>query len=239
VHTFCHHILATAGFELTKRSANDPRLLEQQTNSTINFSTNDDVKVLGFFWNCKSDELKYRVKIPNDNVAITKRSIFSTVAKIFDPLRLINLVVVKAKILLQQMWILKLDWDQPVPKEIETVWRKMLDELVDLNNYRISRKLMSSSSPTLLELHGFSDASSKAYGAAVYLKTTDIYGNVFVTLLCAKSKVAPIIVIKGVMKAFVARGVTLGLETSVDNTLGSQTLIMPVVHITFYVRLKF
>jgi translation elongation factor EF-Tu-like GTPase len=36
--------------------------------------------------------------------------------------------------------------------------------------------------------------------------------------------------IKGVMKAFVARGVTLGLETSVEshNTLGSQTLIMPV-----------
>jgi hypothetical protein len=33
------------------------------------------------------------------------------------------------------------------------------------------------------------------------------------------------------MKAFVARGVTLGLETSVEshNTLGSQTLIMPVV----------
>jgi hypothetical protein len=54
------NILATAGFELTKWSANDRRLLEQQqTNSTINFSKNDDVKVLGFFWNCKSDELKY------------------------------------------------------------------------------------------------------------------------------------------------------------------------------------
>jgi hypothetical protein len=34
------------------------------------------------------------------------------------------------------------------------------------------------------------------------------------------------------MKAFVARGVTLGLERSVEshNTLGSQTRIMPVVH---------
>jgi hypothetical protein len=41
------------------------------------------------------------------------------------------------------------------------------------------------------------------------------------------------------MKAFVARGVTLGLETSVEshNTLGSQRLIMPVVQ--FYVRSKF
>jgi hypothetical protein len=43
------------------------------------------------------------------------------------------------------------------------------------------------------------------------------------------------------MKAFVARGVTLGLETSVEshNTLGSQTLIMPEVHTKFYVRSKF
>jgi translation elongation factor EF-Tu-like GTPase len=47
--------------------------------------------------------------------------------------------------------------------------------------------------------------------------------------------------IKGVMKAFVARGVTLGLETSVEshNTLGSKTVIMPVVHTRFYVWSKF
>jgi hypothetical protein len=43
------------------------------------------------------------------------------------------------------------------------------------------------------------------------------------------------------MKVFVARGVTLGLETSVEshNSLGSQTLIMSVVHTKFYVRSKF
>jgi hypothetical protein len=47
--------------------------------------------------------------------------------------------------------------------------------------------------------------------------------------------------IKGVMKAFVVRGVTLGLETSVErhNTLGLQTLIMPVVHTKFDVRSTF
>jgi hypothetical protein len=38
------------------------------------------------------------------------------------------------------------------------------------------------------------------------------------------------------MKAFVARGVTLGLETSVES---HNTLIMPVVHTKFYVRSKF
>jgi hypothetical protein len=106
---------------------------------------------------------------------------------------LINPVVVKAKILLQQIWLLKLDWDKPVPEEIATSWKLFVDELTELNKFRIPRKLIISNLPiNLIELHGFADASSKAYGAAVYVKATDVAGNSSVTLLCAKSRVAPI-----------------------------------------------
>jgi hypothetical protein len=106
---------------------------------------------------------------------------------------LINPVVVKAKILLQQIWLLKLDWDKPVPEEIATSWKLFVDELTELNKFRIPRKLIISNLPiNLIELHGFADASSKAYGAAVYAKATDVAGNSSVTLLCAKSRVAPI-----------------------------------------------
>ena len=41
-------------------------------------------------------------------------------------------------------------------------------------------------------LHGFSDASQKAYGACVYLKTVSRCGIVNVSLVTAKSRVAPI-----------------------------------------------
>jgi hypothetical protein len=106
---------------------------------------------------------------------------------------LINPVVVKAKILLQQIWLLKLDWDKSVSEEIATTWKLFVDELTKLNKFRIPRKLIIYNLPIdFIELHGFADASSKACGAAVYVKANDVAGNSSVTLLCAKSRVAPI-----------------------------------------------
>ena len=43
-----------------------------------------------------------------------------------------------------------------------------------------------------MQLHGFSDASEAAYTAVVYLRVSDGIGNVHVSLMTSKSKVAPI-----------------------------------------------
>ncbi|KRY08832.1 hypothetical protein T12_1357 [Trichinella patagoniensis] len=43
-----------------------------------------------------------------------------------------------------------------------------------------------------LELHGFSDASERAYGGAVYIKMIDVEGRGVIKLVVAKSKVAPL-----------------------------------------------
>lgn len=48
-----------------------------------------------------------------------------------------------------------------------------------------------SSTPSV-ELHGFADASTVAYAAVVYLKVVSSSGEVRITLLAAKSKVAPL-----------------------------------------------
>ncbi|XP_026816104.1 uncharacterized protein LOC113555771 [Rhopalosiphum maidis] len=42
-----------------------------------------------------------------------------------------------------------------------------------------------------MQIHGFADASEKAYGCCLYLKCSDNAGNHCSNLLCAKSKVAP------------------------------------------------
>ncbi|GFR33888.1 integrase catalytic domain-containing protein [Trichonephila clavata] len=41
-------------------------------------------------------------------------------------------------------------------------------------------------------LHGFADASSKAYGAVIYMQTVSITDESNYQLLCSKSRVAPI-----------------------------------------------
>ena len=42
------------------------------------------------------------------------------------------------------------------------------------------------------QLHGFCDASEDAYAGVIYLRLTDSDGNVHISLVVAKTKVAPI-----------------------------------------------
>jgi hypothetical protein len=121
----------------------------------------------------------------------TKREILSKTAQVFDPLGLVAPVVVKAKIILQQCWSLKIGWDDLLPETIYCAWVKILQELAHLNEIEIPRNIIKSS-PVQVQLHGFGDASQIAYGAAVYLRTTDHSGNHQVHLICAKSRVAPL-----------------------------------------------
>jgi hypothetical protein len=45
---------------------------------------------------------------------------------------------------------------------------------------------------TKIELHGFADASQRAYGACFYVKSYNANNQTKCSLLCAKSKIAPI-----------------------------------------------
>ena len=43
-----------------------------------------------------------------------------------------------------------------------------------------------------MQLHGFSDASERAYGAVIYLRMTESSNDVQTSLVTSKTKVAPI-----------------------------------------------
>lgn len=64
-------------------------------------------------------------------------------------------------------------------------------QLLLLNNIRFQRKVIIESA-TEIEIHGICDASEKAYGACVYLRTINPDRFVWTQFLTAKSKVAPI-----------------------------------------------
>lgn len=63
--------------------------------------------------------------------------------------------------------------------------------MVKLNEIKVSRHI-SLPNPTNAQLHVFSDASERAYGACVYLRTTNENNEVQVSLVCSKSRVAPV-----------------------------------------------
>ena len=73
------------------------------------------------------------------------------------------------KILLQNIWELKSDCDEEVPSNLRNSWHVLREQL---NENPISRcYFKTDSSVKLPELHGFSDASEKAYAAVCFLES--------------------------------------------------------------------
>ncbi|CAK9834544.1 hypothetical protein ANTRET_LOCUS11060 [Anthophora retusa] len=77
---------------------------------------------------------------------------------------------------------------------LHSQWNTFREELMYINEIKIPRHAITVDNQRI-ELHAFSDASEKAYGACVYLRTLSNQGRWSTHLLCAKSKVAPLKVV--------------------------------------------
>ncbi|XP_033363129.1 uncharacterized protein LOC117241277 [Bombus vosnesenskii] len=188
-------LLKLAGLNIRKWASNDRELLrglpEKDINDKLLLGESQTFKTLGVVWNSFDDSILYSVKINNADSRITKRTISSEIAKIYDPLGLLAPVIVRAKMLLQRLWMLKIDWDESLPADVHTEWSKYYAQLPLLNNVEFPRKTIINPAAEI-ELHGFCDASDREYGACVYLRTITLDGHVCARLLTAKSKVAPL-----------------------------------------------
>ena len=165
-----------------------------ETNNQQYIISDQEVKTLGITWNPNIDIFRYSFNLSPPQHPITKRSILSIIASIFDPLGLINPCIVKAKVLLQQLWQFKLGWDESIPECALEEWLDFLKNINDINGIEIRRHILPLN-PVLITLHGFSDSSEVAYGACIYLVAKDTLGNIQSELVCAKSRLAPLKVI--------------------------------------------
>lgn len=186
-------LLSLCGINLSKWMSNATSLAERGAANCneLNFlqhEANDTPKVLGIYWNPDEDIMRYKVKL-DDCEHATKRRVLSDVARIFDPLGLVSPVVVKFKILFQELWLQNLTWDDPLPQKVAELWRKYRNDLFILDQLKISRFVIHSGE---IHLHGFCDASTKAYSAVVYCRSVDDNGRIHVSLIASKTRVAPL-----------------------------------------------
>ncbi|XP_055622906.1 uncharacterized protein LOC129766405 [Toxorhynchites rutilus septentrionalis] len=159
-------LMQKGGLELRKWTSNRFKFLQGLdedhigTQSTLSFTPNETTKALGIGWEPENDFLRFDSTVqPRD----AKRTILSDIAKLFDPLGLIAPVVVRAKILMQELWLLSCDWDDPVPDTVRRKWESFSSELPLISSYRVERCAFLPDSR--VELHTFADASQDAYGA--------------------------------------------------------------------------
>ena len=77
---------------------------ENQFSPASEIQTNDKVKVLGIVWDAKNDHLVFSFEnlVESFNKIIsTKRNISSLIAKFYDPIGLIQPIIIKLKLLFQ------------------------------------------------------------------------------------------------------------------------------------------
>ena len=101
---------------------------------------------------------------------ITKKGLVSNIAKVFDVLGWFSPTIIQVKILLQRVWEERVGWDSYVPEEIQLIWNQWRQELPSLANKCFRRCYFPRDiSIVTRQLHGFCDASEKAYSGVVYL----------------------------------------------------------------------
>lgn len=104
----------------------------------------------------------------------------------------ILIIINKAKVIIQKLWIAGIGWDETVPNKMLEEWLTYRNDLPSLALLHIPRWIQTSQGNVLVELHGFSDASKMAYAAVVFMRVIDDKVDIHVNLVTAKTQVAPI-----------------------------------------------
>lgn len=131
----------------------------------------ESIHTLGIKWNPERDEFSFHVPDTGsfENEEVTKRMMLSIISRLYDPAGWLSPITVAAKISLQDLWLAKLSWDEEIPAEMLTRWRKFCNSLSNVGMIRVPRWLRVFKYSSY-ELHGFADASQRAYAAVIYLR---------------------------------------------------------------------
>ncbi|GFV08829.1 integrase catalytic domain-containing protein [Trichonephila clavipes] len=112
-----------------------------------------------------------------------------SIARIFDPLGFVSPSTIILKIILQDLWKAGLDWDDEISSDILNRWNRFQAEISCLKQIKVPRYVQTQNAKHC-EIHGFCDASSKAYSAVIYLRVVSDSPHLF--LMASKTRVAPV-----------------------------------------------
>lgn len=188
-------VLKDGGFILRKWRSNDWNVLNDCVNvdhGEMSLEEEQIASVLGLKWQVNLDSFQFNVcSLSPTSKQYTKRTMASEVCKVFDPTGFLSPVTIVGKILMQQLWLIKCDWDKPIPQKVQSEWTAHRQQLTALNQIKIPRWIgIRLNQP--VELHYFCDASQLAYAAVCYIRSKSTDGSYIIRLLTSKAKVAPL-----------------------------------------------
>ena len=129
----------------------------------------------------------------------------------------------RAKVLLQEMWVSGVDWDETVGGDLSMKAVQWFNELLSLPSLHIPRCLRARAAVEEVTLHTFVDASQEEYGAACYKRHLYNDGTVSCCLVASKTRVAPLQAVSISRLELMAAVTGATLSETIGDTLGIQT----------------
>ncbi|XP_059217550.1 uncharacterized protein LOC131994726 [Stomoxys calcitrans] len=167
--------LMSAGFSMRKWASNSKMVLSDLSTDQLlsedflNLDDRSTAKTLGIRWNASSDSFYFSTSPFPDNCKFTKREILSQISKLFDPAGWLAPCIVIAKMIMQTIWTEGTKWDEEVSPQSLSGWRCFQSAYPSINSIVVPR-WFEYSPDCDIQFHGFSDASEKAYAAALYVR---------------------------------------------------------------------
>lgn len=194
-------LLSLGGFRLTKWISNCRTVLnaipEKEWSKELKDIRLEDEdlpteRALGLQWNAETD--KFTFKICRKEKPPTRRGLLSIISSVYDPLGFVSPFILKAKVILQRLCCEKIGWDAEIADVDLVQWNEWLQEVPKLERFSVDRCIKPSCFGNVVrnELHHFSDASERGYGAVSYLRLINENGDIHCSFILGKSRVTPL-----------------------------------------------
>ncbi|CAG9138054.1 unnamed protein product [Plutella xylostella] len=184
------------GFEIRGFVSNKSECLPEptETPSVSLLQTESSQRTLGMIWKPQKDALgfdlsfkKLEADIVDGSQKPTKRQMLKVIMSVFDPLGFLGPLLIRGKILLQQLWRSGVKWDELIGDTFTRTWSEFLIDLKSCEEFMVPR-CYGFSAFDQFQLHVFVDASEQAFSAVAYLRRH----NGEVAFAAGKCRVAPL-----------------------------------------------
>ena len=227
-------------FPLTKFESNEPEVLkeipEELHLAAFKGGKRGEMKLLGNGYSPIEDEFFQRKSLP-EKIEYTKRGMLSVTAAIYDPLGFVLPVIMMLRILMQDLWLAKVDWDEKLNEEVKSKFQKIIDQLPLIMKLKIPRWL-GNHRDQKVQLVGFCDSSFDGMAACVYSRVIND-GKVIVRLVASYGRLEnaevdddlkhPILVPRGHLADLIIK------RAHIENNHCATTLMMSAVMRIFFI----
>ena len=188
-----------SGDEASQLSIGSEEKSDSESVLGLSWVPSRDVFVFNVILNfvCDKEELSIKTEIEFaaalTSLRLTRRTLLSNVARIFDPVGFLCPVILQSKLLMRESWCGPVKgWDDELPDDQVKRWVAFLSSLLRLSQVEFSRSLWPAEEVVgLPSLIVFSDGSALAFGAVAYIRWELAGGGFWTRLIMAKCKVGP------------------------------------------------